>query len=83
MLEALGVLGDLTALGNIQVVGHARVEWEHRRGSTDLGTHVADCSHTSARERFDTGTSVLDDSASTTLDRKNASDLKNNIYNKR
>lgn len=80
MLEALSVLGDFTTLGNVQVIGHAAVEREHRCSSTDFGTHVADRSHASARERLDTGTSVLNDGTSSSFNRENTSDLENNIW---
>lgn len=80
VLEALGILGDLTALGGVQIVGHAAVEGEHRRSSTDFSTHVADRSHASARERLDTRTGVLNDSTSSTLDRENTSNLEDNIW---
>ena len=79
VLEALGVLGDLTTLGNVQVVGHAAVEREHRRSSTDFGTHVANRSHASARKRLNARASVLNNGASSALDRKNTSDLEDDI----
>lgn len=80
MLEALGVLGDLTTLGGLEVVSHTVVEGEHRRSCADFSTHVADSSHTRAGEGVDTRTSVLDDSTSSTLDSKNTSDLEDDIY---
>ena len=79
VLEALGIFGDLTTLGDIQVVGHTRVEGEHGRGSTNFSTHVANGSHTSARKRFNTRTLVFDDSTGTALDRENTGDLQNDI----
>ena len=80
MLEALGVVGDFRALGRVEVVDHAVVEREERGRSADFSTHVADRGHTGARERLDTRSSVLDDSASSTLDGKNASNLEDDIY---
>ena len=79
VLEAVSVGGDIATLDGLQVVGHARVEGEHGSGSTNLSTHVADCSHTSARERLNTRTSVLDDSTSSTLDSQDTSNLENDI----
>ena len=77
--ETLSVLGDVRTVGRVEVVGHTVVEGEHRGGSTNLGTHVTDGSHTRARKRFDTGTLVFDDSTGTTLDSEDTSNLKNNI----
>ena len=79
MLEALGVVRDVAAVGRVEVVDHAVVEGEEGGGGTDLGTHVADSRHTSAGERLDTRTGVLDDGAGTTLDGENAGDLENDV----
>ena len=77
--EALSVLSNIATTSCLEVVGHTVVEGEHRGGSTNLGTHVTDGSHTRARKRFDTGTLVFDDSTGTTLDSEDTSDLENNI----
>ena len=79
MLEALSIVSDVRALGGVEVVGHAVVEGEEGSGSTDFSTHVADRGHTRAGEGLDTGTGVLDDSTSTTLDGEDASDLEDDI----
>ena len=79
MGEPLSIFGDLRALGSIEVIDHARVEWEERGGSTNFGTHVANGSHASTGERFDTRTSVLDDGAGATLHSQNASDLQDDV----
>lgn len=80
MSEALRIGGDIATLGSLEVVGHAGVEGEHRRRSTDLSTHVANCSHTRARERLDTGTLVLNDGTSAALDSEDTSNLENDVY---
>ena len=77
--KTLGVVGDLRPVRRVEVVSHTVVEGEHRGGSTNLGTHVTDGSHTRARKRFDTGTLVFDDSTGTTLDSEDTSDLENDI----
>lgn len=83
VLEALCVVGDVTALGRVEVVGHARVEGEHGGGRADLGTHVANGGHARARERLNTLAEVLDDGTSTTLDSEDASNLEDDIYSGR
>lgn len=82
VLELGGVVGDVGTLGGLEVVGHAAVEGEHGGGGTNLGTHVTDGGHTSARERLETRAEVLDDSTSSTLDGKDASNLEDNVYSK-
>lgn len=77
--EPLSVSSDVTALSSLEIVDHTVVEGEHRSRRTNFGTHVADRGHTRARERFDTRTRVLDDSTSTALDRKNTSDLEDDV----
>ena len=72
------VTNALTLCG-LQVVVHAVVEGEHGGGGTDLSTHVADGSHTSAGEGVHTRSVVLDDSTSTTLDSQETSDLEDDI----
>ena len=79
VLEALSVVGDISALGGVEVVDHAVVEGEEGGCCTNLSTHVANRGHTRARERLETRTSVFDDGTSTTLDRQNASDLEDDI----
>ena len=79
MLESLRVVGDVGALGSVEVVDQAEVEGEERGCGTNLSTHVADSSHTSAGERLDTRSSVLNNSTSTTLDGQDASNLENDI----
>ena len=79
MLESLRVVGDVGALRRVEVIDHAVVEREERGRSADFSTHVADRGHTGAGERLDTRSSVLDDSASSTLDGEDASNLENDI----
>lgn len=79
MSEFLRILGDFGPLGGIEVIDHAVVEWEERGGSTNFGTHVTNGSHTSAREGFDTGTIVFDNSTRSTLDGEDTSDLENDV----
>ena len=80
MLESLRVVGDVGALGSVEVVDHAVVEGEEGGRRTNLSTHVADRGHTRARERLDTRTSVLDDGASAALHGEDASDLEDDIF---
>ena len=80
VLESLGIVGDSLATGSVEVVDHAVVEGEDGRRRANLGTHVANGGHTRAGERLDTGASVLDDSASATLDGEDASDLEDDIW---
>jgi hypothetical protein len=79
MREPLGILGNLWALGSVEVVDHAGVEGEERGGSTNFGTHIANGSHTSAGERLDTRTSILNDGPGAALDGQNASDLQDDV----
>jgi hypothetical protein len=79
MLEAVRVGGDIATLGGLQVVGHARVVREEGSGGTNLGTHVANGSHTSARERLDTRAEVFDNGAGSTLDGEDPSNLEDDI----
>lgn len=79
MCEPLSVSGNVIALGSLEVVDHTVVEGEHRSRRTNLGTHVTDRGHTRARKRLDTRTGVLDDSTSAALDRKNTSDLEDDV----
>jgi hypothetical protein len=53
---------------------------EERGGGADLSTHVANGSHTSAREALDARAEIFDNGASTTLDGKDASNLKDNVW---
>ena len=74
-----GEVGDLLTLGDLEVVVHAVVVGEERSSGTNLSTHVANGTHTSARKGLDTRTVVFDDGTSTTLDSKETSDLEDNI----
>jgi len=77
--EAASVVGNFGTLGGLEVVGHARVEGEEGGGGTNFGTHVANGGHTSARERLDTLTKVLDDSACSALDGKDTGNLEDDV----
>lgn len=72
-------VGNLLSAGGVKVVGHSLVEGEGGGGSTNLGTHVTDGTHTSARQVVDTITKVLDDSTGSSLDGEDTSDLEDNI----
>ena len=74
-----GKIANGTALGSLQVVVHAVVIWENGSSSTNFSTHVANGTHTSAGERLDTRSVVLNDGTSTALDGKNTSNLENDI----
>jgi hypothetical protein len=77
--ELLGVSGLGGSSGGLEVGSHSLVEGEERGGSTNLGTHVTDGSHTSAREGLDSGTVVLDDGTGSTLDSKDTGDLEDDV----
>ena len=79
MLEALGIVRDVTTFSRVQVVDHTAVEGEERGCRTNFSTHVTDRSHTRAGQRFDTRTVIFDNRTSTALDRKNTSNLQNDI----
>ena len=83
LAKLVGVLaGEVTnvlTLGGLQVVVHAVVEGEDGGGGTNLGTHVTNRGHASARQRLDTGSVVLNNGTSSTLDGEDTSDLEDNI----
>lgn len=52
--ESLVGIGEVTnggSAGGVEVLSHSVVVWEHGSSGTDFSTHVADSSHTSARNR--------------------------------
>ena len=77
--ELLGVVGDQRAVRGVEIVAHPVVEGEEGGRGADFSSHVADRSHASAAERFDTRSGVLDDGTCSTLDGKNAGDLENDV----
>jgi hypothetical protein len=77
--KLLGVIGDHGAVGGIEIVGHAVVEGEEGGGGADFSAHVADGSHASATEGFDTRAGVLDDGTCSALDGENAGDLEDDV----
>ena len=77
--KTLGVVGDLRPVSRVEVVSHTVVEGEEGSGCANLSTHVADRRHTGTREGLYTRTSVLDDSASTTLDGQDTGNLEDDI----
>src|SRR5690242_606651 len=74
-----GEVTNVLALGGPQVVVHAVVEGENGGGGTNLSTHVADGGHTSAGERLDTGSVVLDNGTSSALDGEDTSNLEDDV----
>jgi len=78
-LVGVGKLTDGRSAGGVQVRSHSVVVWEHGGSGTDFSTHVADGGHTSARHRLNTGSEVLDNGTSTTLDGEDVSDLENDV----
>ena len=79
MCKTLGVVGDLRPVRRVEVVSHTVVEGEHRGGSTNLGTHVTDGSHTRARKRLHARAIILNNGTSSALDRENTDDLEDDI----
>lgn len=55
----------------------------HTGGSTNLGTHVADGSHTGAGDGVNARSIVLNDGASTSLDGEDAGDLQDHVLGAR
>jgi hypothetical protein len=74
-----GEVTDVLTLGGLQVVVHAVVKGENGGGSTDLSTHVANGSHTSARQGLDTRAVVLNNGTSSTLDGEDTSNLEDDV----
>lgn len=79
LMVEVSKLGDGGPASGVQVVGHGGVVGEDRGGSTNLGTHVANGTHTSARKSVNTLTKVLNNGTGTTLDGKDTSELEDNI----
>ena len=79
LLVEVGKLGNRSTAGLVQVSIHGGVEGEDRGGSTNLGTHVTDSTHTSGRKGINTLTKVLNNGTSTTLDSEDTSELEDNI----
>ena len=79
MLEGIGVVSDLGAVGSLEIIDHAVVEGEQRGCGTNLSPHIANGGHPSSRERFDTWALVFDDGSSSALDSKNTGNLEDNI----
>jgi len=77
VLVSLG--GDISSARGLQEIGHPCVVREDGGGRTDFGTHVADGTHTGARDGVDTRTVVLDDGTCTSFHGKDAGDLKDNV----
>lgn len=80
MRKATRVLGNLSSLGSIQVIRHSLVEGEERSSRSNLGTHVTNSTHSSARQRFNTRSVVFNDGTSTTFDSQYTGNLKDDIY---
>jgi hypothetical protein len=74
-----GEVTNLLSLGGSKVVVHTVVEGEDGGSGTNLSTHVADSSHTSARNSIGSRAVVLDDGTSATLDSEDISDLEDNV----
>lgn len=72
-------VSNLLSASGVQVVGHSLVEGEGGGGSTNLGTHVTDGTHTGTRQVVNTLAEVLDDGTGSTLDGEDTGDLKNDI----
>ena len=58
---------------------HVKVAREEGSSGTNLGIHVANGSHTSARETLDTRAEVFNDGAGSTLDGEDASKSEDDI----
>lgn len=78
-LVGVSKITDGRSAGGVEVRSHSVVVGEHGGSGADFSTHVADGGHTSARHRLNTGSEVLDDGASTTLDGEDVSDLEDNV----
>jgi hypothetical protein len=74
-----GEVGDLLALGRLEVASHRLVVGEQRGGRADLGTHVADGALAGGGDGLGTGAEVLDDRARAALDREDLGDLEDHV----
>jgi hypothetical protein len=83
VLEGLGVRGDVTTVSGLEVSTHSVVVREDRGGSSDLGTHVTDGSHTGTREGLDTGSVVLDDSTGSSLNGQSSGNREDDVCERR
>ncbi len=83
LAEVMGVgtgeVSNVLTLGDGKVIVHAVVEWEEGGGGTNLSTHVANGSHTSARDLVDTWAEVLNNGTGSTLDGEDTSNLEDDI----
>lgn len=79
LLELVGKVGDTFTACGLQVSPHAVVVGEHGGGGTNFSTHVADGSHTSARDGVDARAEILDNGAGATLDGEDTGQLENDV----
>lgn len=77
--ELLGVISDGDTVGGAEELILTTVVGEDGAGGTNLSTHVADGSLTSAADLLNTRTVVLDDAVSTTADGELTSDIEDDI----
>jgi hypothetical protein len=83
LLEFVGKVSDTFAACGLQVSPHAVVVGEHGGGGSDFSTHVADGSHTSARDGVDAGAEILDNGAGAALDGEDAGQLEDDVLGRR
>mmetsp|Transcript_45480 Transcript_45480/g.75908 ORF Transcript_45480/g.75908 Transcript_45480/m.75908 type:complete len:411 (+) Transcript_45480:1238-2470(+) len=79
VLVLVGILGDSSTAGGLEVTGHAVVEREEGGGGSDLSAHVADGAHSCAGDRVDTRAKVLDDVVGSSRDSEDASELEDDV----
>ena len=75
----VGEIGDLFALGGLQVHRGSVVVREHRARGADLGAHVADRRLARRRDRLAPGAEVLDDRAGPALHGEDSGDLEDDV----
>lgn len=79
VLEGLGEGSNLASSGGSQIITHALIVGEDGGGGSNFGTHVADGSHTSARDALNTWTKVFNNGTSSSLDGEDVSNLKDDV----
>jgi len=79
LAELLGVISDSSTVGGAEELILTTVVREDGAGGTNLSTHIADGSLTSAADLLNTGTVVFDDAVGTTADGELASNPEDDI----
>ncbi len=79
ILVSVSLVGNAAARSGLEVVTHRRSEGEKGGGGTNLSTHVANGSHTSARDGLEARSKVLNNGTSAALDCEDTGELADDI----